>query len=189
LYCLNTESKIIEINNDIYFDWDELNKDDIQQILNKLDETNKKRTCDIHKYFDGGFHGSTIIELENGMKREIKDVQVGDILSKGEKVRGVVEIDGEQLMCQYECNLGDGLVFQGGVNLNICDKNLANILSTLNLSDKYFKINEIKEKKLYHLVTDKKTFFANNIHFYHYDSSLELFLERYREKLLSMKYV
>jgi len=190
LYCLNTESKLLEINNDIYLDWDELYDNDIELLLNKISEIDNKsiiNTKSIHKFFDGGFDSSTIIELLDNTKKEIKDVKVGDVLNEGEKVRGIVEIEGNYLS-QYNFNLGNGNTFSGGPNLNICDKNLENILSTLDLTEKYSEVKTNKNK-LYHLVTDKKTFFANGIKFYHYDSSIELFLERYYSKLLSIKYV
>lgn len=45
------------------------------------------------------------------------------------------------------------------------------------------------DNKLYHLLTDKKLFSINGIQFYDYNSCIDLFLEKYRGKLLSMKYV
>ena len=45
------------------------------------------------------------------------------------------------------------------------------------------------DNKLYHLLTNTKTFFINGIKFYDYNSCIDLFLEKYRGKLLSMKYV
>jgi hypothetical protein len=46
----------------------------------------------IHKYFDGGFHESTMVEMKNGTTREIKDIRVGDVLRNGEIVYGIVEL-------------------------------------------------------------------------------------------------
>ena len=45
----------------------------------------------------------------------------------------------------------------------------------------------MKENKLYHLLTDKKSFYINNINFYEYNASIDLFLNK--SKLLSIKYV
>jgi len=76
----------------------------------------------------------------------------------------------------------------GGPNLNICDSNFG-FTSTLSLDEKYkFKKGEMDEK-LYHLLTDKKTFTIQNIKFYDYNAAIDLFLDKYRGKLLSMKYV
>ena len=112
-------------------------------------------------------------------------------------VYGIVEIDGRSLNGQYTYNLGNKLI-QGGPNLTICDKNI-NISSTLNLIeifDSYLDnqvnckkpINKI-ENKLYHLLTNKKTFYVDNIQFYDYNASIDLFLDKSKGKLLSMKYV
>ena len=69
-----------------------------------------------------------------------------------------------------------------------CDNSI-NILTTLDLDEKYKRITNIKEPKLYHLLTDKKTFTINNIKFFDYNSSVDLFLDKSRRKLLYLKYV
>ena len=58
------------------------------------------------------------------------------------------------------------------------------------LENKENKENTARNSKIiYHLLTDKKYFTVENIKYYHYNSCIELFLEKYRGKLLSMKYV
>ena len=42
---------------------------------------------------------------------------------------------------------------------------------------------------LYHLLTNTKTFNIDKIRFYDYNASIDLFLDKNREKLLSIKYV
>ena len=71
--------------------------------------------------------------------------------------------------------------------------------STLNLIENYdsYLDNQINckkpigkiENKLYHLLTNKKTFYVHNIRFYDYNASIDLFLDKSKGKLLSMKYV
>ena len=54
------------------------------------------------------------------------------------------------------------------------------------------EISELKDKietKLYHLLTDNDTFNVNQIKFYDYNASIDLFLDKNLGKLLSMKYV
>ena len=112
-------------------------------------------------------------------------------------VYGIVEIDGSTLSAQYR-HYFDNKIFEGGPNLTLCDKNI-DFWSTIHLAEKYDgcldkKINfkrqkDKKEDKLYHLLTDKKTFFVNNTKFYDYNASIDLFLDKNRGKLLSMKYV
>jgi hypothetical protein len=152
---------------------------------------------DIHKCLDGGFVGHTEIKLNDGIVKEIKDVCVGDILENNTTVYGIVEIDGRSLDSQYTYILGNKIV-EGGPNLTICDKNI-NVSSTLNLIENYdnYLDNQINSKKptakienkLYHLLTNKKTFYVHNIRFYDYNASIDLFLDKSKGKLLSMKYV
>ena len=198
IYCLNTQHKEIIINDTIFCDWDELFEDDIETIkithkTNKYNTNNEKNAefnfkyADIHKYFDGGFIGETKINLLNGEERQIKDIEINDILENGEKVYGLVEIDGKNVNGHYIYNLGKlNTEIIGGPNLNLCDKNLK-FTTTINLDSK-IKI-DIKENKLYHLLTDKKTFIINKLRFYDYNATIELILDKYRGKLLSMKYV
>lgn len=205
LYCLNTENKVIEINNTIFTDWDEIYDDELEKIkhvkiknilcnLNKsinydIDKINVNN-LDIHKYLNGGFDKNTEIKLKNGNIKPIKSISIGDILENGERVYGYVEIETSNLSEKAMYNLAKNKSFVGGCNLNICDKSFG-FTSTLELDKKYknFKVSDTCDLKLYHLLTDTKTFNVNGIKFYDYNSCIDLFLEKYRGKLLSMKYV
>jgi hypothetical protein len=205
LFCINTENKIIEINNIVFTDWDEIYDDDLDKIKNvKIKNVlyNFNRyinyniddlivnNLDIHRFLDGGFEKNTEIKLKNGVIKSIKHISIGDILENGERVYGYVEIDGSNLIERAIYNLAKNRFINGGSNLNICDKNMG-FTSTLDL-DKKYKQNKITsdcDNKLYHLLTDSKTFNINGIKFYDYNSCIDLFLEKYRGKLLSMKYV
>ena len=196
LYCLNTTNKTIMINGHIFTDWDEINDEDIINIQKNTNHMFNNKN-DIHKCLDGGFVGHTEIKLNDGGFKQIKDIRVGDILENNTSVYGIVEIDGRSLNGQYIFNLGKKTV-EGGPNLTICDKNI-NVSSTLNLIENYdsYLDNQINckkptskiENKLYHLLTNKKTFYVENIRFYDYNASIDLFLDKSRGKLLSMKYV
>jgi hypothetical protein len=205
LYCINTENKVIEINNTIFTDWDEIYDDELDKIKNAkiknvLYNFNKNIYCnindlhvkniDIHKYLDGGFDKNTEIKLKNGNVKAIKNISIGDILENGERVYGCVEIETSNLAEKAMYNLAKNRIIVGGCNLNICDKSFG-FTSTLELDKKYknFKINDDCHEKLYHLLTDAKTFNVCGIKFYDYNSCIDLFLEKYRGKLLSMKYV
>ena len=204
LYCINTDNKTIELNDVLFTDWDEIFDEDLEKIkniklknvkykfnvdsnINNLHDINVEN-MDIHKYLDGGFNGDTIIKLKNGLVKKIKNVNIGDVLENGEKVYGYTEIDGTNLNEQSLYNLAKNKFIQGGGNINICDKTI-NYTSTLDLDEKNKKnINDF-DNKLYHLLTNTKTFNINGIKFYDYNSCIDLFLEKYRGKLLSMKYV
>lgn len=182
LYCLNTSTKTIEISGNIYLDWDELDELSIREILKP---TKFNSVENIHKYYDSGLIASTPIIKSDGSTYNISDIQVGDLLYNNVKVTGVVEIDSSDLKSQFQYNLGNGRIFEGAYNLNICDKKY---------DEKFIKnrkptINNENSAKLYHLITDQQFFYIHNIKFYHYDSNVELLLDKYRGKLLSMKYV
>jgi hypothetical protein len=205
LYCINTDNKVISLNALIFSDWDEIYDEDLEKIKNlKIKnvkynyniginyDINEVTNLDIHKYLDGGFNENTKIDLKNGIVKKIKHISIGDVLCNGEKVYGIVEIDGQNIIEQAIYNLGKNKYIEGGANINLCDKNIK-LTSTLDLysNNKLKKIKNIDEmdNKLYHLLTDKKLFSINGIQFYDYNSCIDLFLEKYRGKLLSMKYV
>lgn len=167
LYCLNTTNKIILINDTIFTDWDEIYENDIIKIKNNhIIKINELK--DIHTYLDCGFNSLTKITLKNGTYKEIKNIVIGDILENGEIVYGVVEINGENVNKQYMINLGDNIIIEGGPNLQIYDK--TNVYNTIDLDT-----NNIK---LYHLLTDKKSFYIDKIKFHDYNAGVDLFLEK-----------
>ena len=193
LYCLNTSSKKIIINGIEFLDWDELYDESFDFVIHEckkyselMSAVSAKSNNVIHQILDGGFTHETSILLKNGNSKTIKDINVGDVLNNNETVYGIVEIDGSDLSAQYIFNLGKLFVF-GGPNLNICDPTF-NYISTLNL-DQNKKIEISKQNKLYHLLTDKKTFEINKIKFHDYNASIDLFLEKINKNLLSMNYV
>ena len=107
--------------------------------------------------------------MQNGISKSIKDVNVGDILENGENVYGKVEIKGDN--AQYSYYLGKTLKVQGGDNQFIEYNN--QIISTLNLTNNCKTKNTILYPKLYHLLTDTKYFYINNIKFYDYNSFID----------------
>jgi len=195
LYCLNTTNKIIIINELILSDWDEIDGSEFIEIKNNpFKKINNEK--DIHAFLDSGFEEFTPIVLNNGEVRNIKDICVGDILQNGEKVYGIVEINGKNINEQYKFILGENLVLEGGPNLVICDKKIEEITTlsfpihttTSKTTNIKVELNK-RHDKLYHLLTDKKSFQIGDIQFYDYNAAIDIFLEKNNEKLLSMKYV
>jgi hypothetical protein len=90
LYCINTTSKIIILNNTIFTDWDEIYGDNLEFILRHAYNEN------IAQLVDKGFKQDTLIALKNGEK-QLKDVKIGDYLSTGGIVYGVVELNNTNL--------------------------------------------------------------------------------------------
>jgi hypothetical protein len=72
LYCLNTSSKEIKANGNLYLDWDELDEKDICEILNYIPNVENLEL--IHEFFDGGFSSHTQIKLVDGTCKNIKDI-------------------------------------------------------------------------------------------------------------------
>ena len=89
LYCLNTSSKTIILNNITFTDWDEIYDDNLEFILNyKTIGT----TDNISKTIDNGFSKTTKINLLEG-QTNITNVQIGDVLSTRGVVYGIVELN------------------------------------------------------------------------------------------------
>ena len=185
LYCLNTSNKTIVIQNITFTDWDEIYNKDIDDIRYNNSHLKLDGLDLIHKQLDGGFEGSTLIKLASCNYKKMKDILIGDRLINGEVVYGLVEIDGSDLSDQYKIILGEEII-EGGPNLVICDSKYG-YHSTLDNCNK-IKLNK-KHDRLYHLLTDKKTFTIGNIRFYDYNAAIDIFLEKNDKKLLSMKYV
>lgn len=161
LYCLNTTNKIIEINDTIFTDWDEVYDVSLNKIVNNdiipiVNETY------IHKYLDYGLSETTQISLFNGYSLDINKIQINDILENGEKIYGIIEINGSDIVEQYRYNLGENTYIDGyAPNLNLKKSKLQN-----------------KNKKLFNLLTDKGTFviYKNTI-VKDYNNAIDRFLE------------
>lgn len=160
LYCLNTSKKIIEIRDEIFTDWDEIYDDSLLTVLNN----NSKpihNSSNIHKYLDYGFANTAKIQLKNKTYLNINKISINDILENGEKVYGIVEINGADLPENYLYNLGENNYVEGYAPMFDIKK----------------KSIPITNNKLYNLLTDKGTFRINNIIVKDYNSAIDRFLE------------
>jgi len=183
IYCLNTLNKEIIIDDHVFSDWDEVTEEVIE-IINEFVRyhfPNKKlQKEDIHTIFDRGFGENTMIRLKDGSLKSIQSVQLGDVLKNGEKVYGLVEI--------YDKNENDYLEKNRNASISsdssgsclendelLCrsrSRSRSSFDSTLS-SNNYSKVN-----KLYHLLTDKKTFHVGQISMSDYNSLLDRVLEK-----------
>jgi hypothetical protein len=173
IYCINTESKYIHINDTVFFDWDEITDKEVMRLKSNLNETipyNIEKST-IHKYLDSGFLENTKIELEDGRSMDIKDIEINDILKFGENVLGIVKIDAKNLNVVREYNINDNIII-GSNNLVFKDETLGRYSTTINMNG----IQKVKPRYLYHLITDTKTFKINNVTFFDYSFSLEHYL-------------
>jgi len=159
VYCINTSTKMIKIGKHLFLDWDETN---VTDLISYSLQTNIKKAKDIHKFLDGGFVEETNITLMDGSNKKIKDIKINDILSHGEKVLGIVKIDGTKIYHTKEYQFEDCNII-GGPNLI-----MANNLGMIGK-------NTTSRKYLYNLITNTKTFYVGKNKFLDYNGSLEGF--------------
>jgi hypothetical protein len=157
LYCLNTSQKIIEINNTVFTDWDEIYGETLNGLLNKTDLSKDQ----IHTHLDCGFAGHTKIVLNTKKGCSLKNIKIKNILENGEKVYGIVEIDGKTLANQYKYNISKNCLEGYSLDLKCLKSKIMN-----------------KYSKLYHLLTDKGTFKIEDSVIKDYNGAIDRFLEK-----------
>ena len=172
VYCINTSNKIINIKDTIFGDYDELDNLEIEEITLKCNKYIPKKfdLGDIHKYLDGGFEENTTLETFDGHSVKIKDIRVNDVLNFGERVVGIVKINAKDLVVKRYV-LENNYSIIGGPNITICDMDLG-MVNTLDIHGE-----EIKLDYIYHLITDKKTFYINGVKYFDYNSCIDKFLD------------
>jgi hypothetical protein len=180
IYCINTTNKRINIGGIIFSDWDDIDDDDIIELNEKCFDMFKDYINEenIHSYLDGGFVKDTKIEVEDGNSVSIQNIEVDDVLYNGEIVTGIVEIDATNLDI-YQYTIVNKKLF-GGPNLQIVNNDI-NIIGNTELSK---KLTKRKEKKLYHILTNKYSFNMNGIVFLDYNGGIETLLDEDRLNLL-----
>ena len=161
VYCLNTQSKKINIKNHVFMDWDEVDITDILILKNKKYIYTRE---DINYYLNSGFLKNTEVELKNGKKKKVQDLNVGEILKQDIKITGVVKSLDHKNTFNYLNKIFD----IKGNNIMFDKSNLA----------KYDKthIKNSTDNILYHIITDKTHFFLDCVKVYDYNACLEYFL-------------
>jgi hypothetical protein len=179
VYCLNTTDKVFVIDETLFSDWDDVDTNVIHSL---------EKNCvangflpdgfiyeDIHTYLDSGFHSATKVKLLNGLSVPICDVKVNDVLEMGTneigtKVLGVVKIAGNDIK-QYKHTFANDSFIYGSKNIHIADVNLG-IINCMQSES----LEAQSESLLYHLLTDKKVFLANNIKVNDYNYGIDAYL-------------
>ena len=88
LYCLNTSTKTIILNDIVFTDWDEIYDKTLECILN-YEHIEKTENIENLYY---GFNKNTIVKLKNGEK-PMEEITIGDKLSTDGVVYGIVELN------------------------------------------------------------------------------------------------
>lgn len=181
VYCLNTDKKLFIINKTIFSDWDDIDTEVVEDLNNNcvargyLPEN--FYNADIHTYLDSGLHPASLIKLKTGLVIAIKDVQVNDILSTGERVRGVVKINANDLyICENdfedENQLKHHLCSTRNVHINDRSLGVINLLDLKTITvDK-----KTTEPYFYHLLTDTAYFTVNEIRIHDYNYGIDAYL-------------
>ena len=147
IYCLSTNTKIININDDKFSDWDELDDEDINILKERI--AFKKYYKDINK-LNCGFDSDTEIQLHNKKKIKIKDIKIGDILYKNNKVLSIIKIKCDKLEFK-EYKVNTNIIFKATNNLIFNNSN--NVIT-----------NKIKSPNIcYNIITSKGYFTINNL--------------------------
>ena len=169
IYCYNTTSKRIRIDEHLLLDWDDVDDLDfieLKHLVSNFIQFNAP-TSHIHSYLEGGFDKVTLIELEDGRCVSISDIKVNDQLRFGERVLGIVKIDTKNLSQVKKYKIKDKIIV-GGPNLWIDDNDLGKF-TTLGLDGESIE----KPKRLYQLLTDTGSFTICGIKFMDYNSAIE----------------
>ena len=112
--------------------------------------------------------------MKNYTIKQIKDINIGDVLLNGEIVYGVVEIKGDDLIQVNKYNLGH-TSFKGGPNLNMVQRNK---ICSISFDTPNIPMKQISNPaKLYHLLTDQRTFYIGEIKMCDYNSLIDVIID------------
>jgi len=183
IYCLNTTSKEIIVDNYVFSDWDEVTEevfDVINEFVGNHFPNKKIEKDEIHKLFDRGFSEYTMIRLNDGSLKNINSIQLGDVLKNGEKVYGLVEIYENNETNESEKTRNTSISSESS-NSYLENNELTSNRSRSKSRSSFDSIQNTdfyKDNKLYHLLTDKKTFYVGQIFMKDYNSLIDRVLEK-----------
>ena len=122
---------------------------------------------------DAGFSKDVRIQMEDGTKKAIGNVQVGDILYGGDEVYGVVEVDARNMHKTYQFCLGGLREFYGSANLAFVNpESIPEKKAVINSSS-----SSLCGPTLYHLLTISGKCCANGVWFFDYNSAIDAYLQ------------
>ena len=176
VYCLNTTSKQIIINNTKFADWDEVDEYDLEDLKQLYPQKFKTLNSislnrgSLHKHLEGGFDGNTKIKLQDGNFVLLKDLDFSDKLDFGGEILGIIEICSKNISDIKKYKINDN-IFIGGPNLVIDDKYLGKF-NTVDMGEPV----KFNDDKLYHIITSTGKIMIENTVFFDYDGGLEQML-------------
>jgi len=103
VYCLNTESGVIHVDDQIFSDWNDLDENEQAFIATKWDiPKDTMNPTSLHTMFDTGYVDTTLVILANHTSKIISAVKPDDLLLGGNRVIAVVKMDGSNF-CEEIC--------------------------------------------------------------------------------------
>jgi tetrahydromethanopterin S-methyltransferase subunit G len=193
IYCFNTTSKTIHLENNIFLDYDEILKDEALKLcceynlLRKLDTYPEKISNDdmninnIHDIYDGGFHPLTQVLKKDGIKETLLSINIGEELDSGNYVEGKVFVNNDGNV--YDIVINNIRINGANKNIVYYDEN-NNVVSSLisNYGISVNKNNYISNMNI-HLITTKGYFFIynwrrNTIKIGDYDTCIDYFINK-----------
>lgn len=176
IYCINTSNKNIIINNTTFVDWDNIDNNDIIDLhvncSNKGLLPHNFSKKDIHTYLSSGFFEDSIIQLDDGRSVKIKDIEVNDVLKHGERIIGTIKI--------YAYDINDIYEFYLDNNIIKCTNNIEINYKLGNINTTKLQGNKLENiMYIYNLITDKGTFYVDNINVMDYTNSLNQHLKKH----------
>ncbi len=182
VYCINTDTKVVKIGSLTFSDWDDLDDNDFEYLKTNSPLTRSFKTSDIHKCLGAGFHGNSVVQLDNGRSIKISEINVNDSLESGGRVCGIVKINGENILSglhEYSFEHTDSSNKQM-VNTLCCTENIfiddpkVGIHHTSNMEMN--GRNECNTKYLYNILTDSGYFVVNGVRVQDFNASIENYL-------------
>lgn len=121
IYCINTTTHKVIINNTVFADWDTIiSGDEAHKINNKISrdkECGKVFDVDfpeiitslhiknqLHTLFESCLHGNTLVVMSDGQTKPLKHVRVNDSLAMGSHVLGITKVSTKDIQL-YKYNI------------------------------------------------------------------------------------
>ena len=179
VYCINTNTKTIKIGDLTFSDWDDLDDIDFAQLKQNSPLSDTFDTSDVHKILGAGFHEDTLITLRNGEKKPISEVKVNDLLLGGQRICGVIKLNGKDILSgvrenilfeETETRKKISLISTGNIMVIDPERGVINTSNINSTGNTIFPID------VYHLLTDTGSFIVNDVQVKDFNSSIEEYL-------------
>lgn len=170
LYCINTTTKRIPIKNVIFFDYDDVDEMDLDNLRYIVSESDNSTKSFIHEALEPAVSGEMEVELDDGRSVKIKNLKINDQLKFGERVLGVIKIDGKNIKSIERYQIGKTTII-GTKNLKLLSKDLG-VIPLCKLDSCTME----KSKYMYNIITNSGAFLVNDIKLLDYNSGIRSLL-------------